>query len=35
VRRSWPDIGHADLVECPAKAVEIVTEFFQQALEPA
>jgi pimeloyl-ACP methyl ester carboxylesterase len=31
----FPDIGHADLVECPAKAVEIVTGFFQQALVPA
>ena len=24
----FPDIGHADLVECPADAVRIVTEFF-------
>jgi pimeloyl-ACP methyl ester carboxylesterase len=31
----FPDIGHADLVECPADAVRIVTEFFQQALVPA
>jgi 3-oxoadipate enol-lactonase len=29
----FPDIGHADLVECPADAVRIATEFFQQALE--
>ena len=28
----FPDIGHADLVECPADAVRIVTEFFEQAL---
>jgi pimeloyl-ACP methyl ester carboxylesterase len=27
----FPDIGHADLVECPADAVRIVTEFFQRA----
>jgi pimeloyl-ACP methyl ester carboxylesterase len=26
----FPDIGHADLVECPADAVRIVTEFFQK-----
>ncbi len=31
----FPDIGHADLVECPADAVRIVTEFFEQALVPA
>jgi pimeloyl-ACP methyl ester carboxylesterase len=24
----FPDIGHADLVECPQDAVRIVTEFF-------
>ena len=30
----FPDIGHADLVECPADAVRIVTEFFEQALVP-
>ena len=28
----FPDIGHADLVECPADAVRIVSEFFEQAL---
>ena len=28
----FPDIGHADLVECPADAVRIVTEFFEKAL---
>jgi 3-oxoadipate enol-lactonase len=26
----FPDIGHADLVECPADAVRIVTEFFER-----
>jgi pimeloyl-ACP methyl ester carboxylesterase len=31
----FPDIGHADLVECPADAVRIVSEFFEQALVPA
>ena len=31
----FPDIGHADLVECPADAVRIVSEFFQQAAVPA
>jgi 3-oxoadipate enol-lactonase len=31
----FPDIGHADLVECPQEAIRIVTEFFQQALTPA
>ena len=31
----FPDIGHADLVECPQDAVRIVTEFFEQALVPA
>jgi pimeloyl-ACP methyl ester carboxylesterase len=31
----FPDIGHADLVECPADAVRIVCEFFEQALVPA
>jgi pimeloyl-ACP methyl ester carboxylesterase len=30
----FPDIGHADLVECPQDAIKIVTEFFQQALVP-
>ena len=28
----FPDIGHADLLECPADAVRIVTAFFRQAL---
>jgi pimeloyl-ACP methyl ester carboxylesterase len=28
----FPDIGHADLVECPADAVRIVSEFFERAL---
>jgi len=28
----FPDIGHADLVECPQDAVRIVTEFFGKAL---
>jgi len=28
----FPDIGHADLLECPADAVRIVGEFFEQAL---
>jgi len=27
----FPDIGHADLVECPTEAVRIVTEFFERA----
>jgi 3-oxoadipate enol-lactonase len=31
----FPDIGHADLVECPQDAVRIVTEFFERALVPA
>jgi pimeloyl-ACP methyl ester carboxylesterase len=31
----FPDIGHADLVECPADAVRIVTGFFERALVPA
>ncbi len=31
----FPDIGHADLVECPADAIRIVTEFFVRALVPA
>src|SRR5712691_1102704 len=31
----FPDIGHADLVECPADAVRIVCEFFEPALVPA
>ena len=28
----FPDIGHADLVECPQDAVRIVSEFFERAL---
>ena len=28
----FPDIGHADLVECPADALRIVTEFIEKAL---
>jgi pimeloyl-ACP methyl ester carboxylesterase len=28
----FPDIGHADLLECPADAVRIVTGFFRSAL---
>jgi pimeloyl-ACP methyl ester carboxylesterase len=31
----FPDIGHADLVECPRDAIRIVTEFFAKALVPA
>jgi 3-oxoadipate enol-lactonase len=31
----FPDIGHADLVECPADATRIVGEFFERALEAA
>jgi 3-oxoadipate enol-lactonase len=31
----FPDIGHADLVECPLDAIRIVTEFFQEALVAA
>jgi pimeloyl-ACP methyl ester carboxylesterase len=31
----FPDIGHADLLECPDDAVRIVGEFFQEALVPA
>jgi pimeloyl-ACP methyl ester carboxylesterase len=27
----FPDIGHADLVECPQDAVRIVTDFFLAA----
>jgi 3-oxoadipate enol-lactonase len=29
----FPDIGHADLLECPADAVRIVTGFFRDALD--
>lgn len=28
----FPDIGHADLLECPQDAIRIVTEFFQKHL---
>ena len=28
----FPDIGHADLIECPADAVRIVSDFFREAL---
>ena len=28
----FPDIGHADLLECPADAVRIVSDFFREAL---
>jgi 3-oxoadipate enol-lactonase len=28
----FPDIGHADLLECPSDAVRIVTGFFREAL---
>ena len=28
----FPDIGHADLLECPADAVRIVSEFFRDSL---
>jgi pimeloyl-ACP methyl ester carboxylesterase len=31
----FPDIGHADLVECPDDAIRIVSEFFERALVPA
>ena len=31
----FPDIGHADLVECPQDAIRIVSEFFAKALVPA
>jgi 3-oxoadipate enol-lactonase len=31
----FPDIGHADLVECPADAIQIVGEFFDRALAAA
>jgi pimeloyl-ACP methyl ester carboxylesterase len=31
----FPDIGHADLVECPQDAIRIVTDFFERALVPA
>jgi 3-oxoadipate enol-lactonase len=31
----FPEIGHADLLECPDDAVRIVSDFFQEALVPA
>jgi pimeloyl-ACP methyl ester carboxylesterase len=31
----FPDIGHADLVECPQDAVRIVSDFFERAAVPA
>jgi pimeloyl-ACP methyl ester carboxylesterase len=31
----FPDIGHADLVECPQDAIRIVEEFFDRALVAA
>jgi pimeloyl-ACP methyl ester carboxylesterase len=31
----FPDIGHADLVECPQDAIRIVGDFFERALVPA
>ena len=31
----FPDIGHADLVECPQDAVRIVGEFFERAMPAA
>jgi len=31
----FPDIGHADLLECPDDAVRIVDGFFREALVPA
>ena len=31
----FPDIGHADLVECPQDAIRIVGEFFERAVVPA
>ena len=30
--QEFPDIGHADLLECPDEAVEIVTAFFHEVL---
>jgi 3-oxoadipate enol-lactonase len=29
----FPDIGHADLLECPDQAVRVVTAFFQEVIE--
>ena len=31
----FPDIGHADLLECPEDAVRIVSAFFEEALAEA
>ena len=31
----FPDIGHADLVECPEDAVRVVTEFFRRSASEA
>jgi len=31
----FPDIGHADLLECPQDAIRIVTAFFKKALKGA
>jgi pimeloyl-ACP methyl ester carboxylesterase len=31
----FPDIGHADLLECPDDAVRIVGEFFREAIDAA
>ena len=33
VLHEFPDIGHADLLECPDEAVGVVTAFFQDVLE--
>ncbi len=35
ITHEFPDIGHADLLECPAEAVRIVADFFDAALVPA
>ena len=29
----FPDIGHADLLECPQDAIRIVSTFFKQHVE--
>ncbi len=29
---AFPDIGHADLLEVPDQAVQVVTAFFQEVL---
>ena len=31
----FPDIGHADLLECPDDAVRIVGAFFREAIDAA